>query len=233
MNFELLTTLTCNEQKESGREGWFDLSEHAARLDNGYGHYFKEEPQDRLYYDRVMDPVIDLSRAEYHTELLAGSRVTRTIPLVSIEAILGCAGDIWDKNKMLRVPAKLVKTLRRKTSFPVRMFEFLTTYVALTALDRVPAYKRESRRDNFHELLKSSLRDEFLKSVEMVVPEVAIEFYNEVFYCLEPLMSDVREFLGPNKWMLFNATRINTDLKIESMVDYRIYKYHEGLLGEQ
>jgi hypothetical protein len=240
MNYELLCKL--QEEDTRGTLGLFDIEDLAVRLDRAYGQYFKEEPENRLYLDFVPIPVIDLDKYKYFISIDKVARNSypkgRIQTLHTLEEIMAAKSDIWMNHESL-VPrmvlgARDIPKLRKVSSgAPIRMLDFITEYVQDYALGRIPEFQKDRstkwRAQRFDVILQHNLSDAFFEQLKQQDNATKAEFYGEIFYMVEPLMADVREYMGPNQWMVFKVWRASCDLHIRSYVDYRIYAYHDRL----
>lgn len=233
MDLALLEALTAEEQ--SGRRLYLDILEVATRLERNYGHYFKPYLGEQLYFDGVSRPILDFAKNTYYSmvekdPLKPGELVHVTIRDMSALREV----DVYDQHDRLVVRGKDVIKLRAQPSDPVRMMDFIVEYVADYCHSRIPAFEKEGR--GLNSIFESFLSPEMLDDFEVLKkkdPSDAEYFVSEIFYLIEPLLANVREFMGPSKWTIFLVRRQAFDLVLDAYMDYRIYVYHERLKQEQ
>jgi hypothetical protein len=233
MDTALLHELQASEQ-DSGRL-FLDVIEFATRLERGYGHYFKPYTGSQLYLDLCSKPVLDFDKHKYHCfvdeDPLHPSDKKIEKPVRKLADI---AADVFDKNERLVFRVRDVAKLREQPDYPARMIDFIFEYIEDFIHSRIPALDGEGR--GFNLILETYLNDDFLAEYEVqkkTHPEEIKEFVNEIWFMLEPMMAQVREFMGPNKWMIYSAQKWPLgDLVIDRYCDYRIYIYHERLKQE-
>jgi hypothetical protein len=141
--------------------------------------------------------------------------------------------DIYDQHDRLVVRAKDTVRLKVEPSDPVRMLNFIEDYVSDYSHSRIPVFEKEGK--GLVNLLESYLSEEMLADFEelrKVDLQAAEYFISEIFYLLDPILSNVREFMGSNKWVIYTVRRMGGDLVIDAFIDYRIYIYHERLKRE-
>lgn len=232
MDLALLEAVT--KQEQSGRRAYFDILEIATRLERNYGHYFKPYTGEQLFFDYSSRAILDFSKHSYHTvtdkDPLKPGEIIH-IPVKSQQDITSL--DIYDHRDRLVVRGKDTQRLKPEPTDPVRMFEFIEDYVKDYCHSRIPGFDKKGR--GLNNIFESYLSPEMLADFEVLKkqdPQDAEYFVSEVFYLLDPLMANIREFMGPNRWTIFLVRRIAFDLVIDGFVDYRIYDYHERLKRE-
>jgi|SRR6185312_7515604 len=233
MDLALLEALTAEEH--SGRRLYLDILEVASRLERNYGHYFKPYLGEQLYFDGVSRPILDFEKNTYHSMVEKDPLRPGELVSVSIrDANALREADVYDQHERLVVRGKDVVKLRVQPSDPVRMMDFIVEYVSDYCHSRIPAFEKKGR--GLNEIFESFLSPEMLDDFEVLKkkdPNDAEYFVSEIFYLIDPLLAEVREFMGPNKWMIFLVRRQAFDLVLDAYLDYRIYVYHERLKQEQ
>lgn len=256
MDLALLESVTVNE--DSGRKLYLDILEVATRLERNYGHFFKPYTGEQMFYDGVSRPILDFTKNTYYMNafvdpLSAGAEdntgKTYQVKVSSFKEVV--AADIYDQNDRLVVRLRDVMRLKLIPTDPVRMLDFVEAYVRDYCEQRIPEFEKAGL--GFNKVLEKFLSDEFLPTYlgddlaprgpketkkeyehrKLVHGEDIRHFTNEIWYLIEPLMATIREFMGPNKWMIHIVRRQSLDLVIESFIDYRIYAYHERLKQAQ
>lgn len=256
MDLALLEAVTANE--DSGRKLYLDILEVATRLERNYGHFFKPYTGAQLYFDGISRPVLDFEKNTYYMNrfvdpLSAGAEdntgETYQVPVRGFQDVV--SADIFDSHDRLVVRLRDVMRLKIIPTDPIRMLDFVEAYVTDYCEQRIPVFEKSGL--GFNKVLEKYLSDEFLVTYrgEDLAPRGPKEsksdythrklahaedmrhFSNEIWYLMEPMMANIREFMGPNKWMIHTVRRVALDLVIESYLDYRIYIYHERLKEEK
>lgn len=232
MDLALLEEITQNEH--SSRKAYIDILDIAARMERTYGHYFKPYTGEQLYFDFTSRAVMDFTKNSYHMvtdkDPLKPGEVVH-VPVKSWKDIT--SQDIYDQHDRLVVRAKDTVRLKVEPSDPVRMLNFIEDYVKDYCHSRIPVFEKEGK--GLPNLLEENLSEEMLADFEelrKVDPTDAEYFISEIFYMLDPILSNIREFMGPNKWVIYLVRRLGCDLVLDAFVDYRIYIYHERLKQE-
>lgn len=236
MDLALLEEITRNEN--ASRKGYFDILEIATRMERTYGAYFKPYTGEQLYFDFSSRPALDFTKNSYHIvtdkdPLKPG--VVMHVPVKSHKDVTN--QDIYDQNDRLVVRGKDARKLRVEPTDPVRMLNFIEDYVKDYCRSRIPVFEKEGR--GLDNLVEAYLSEEMLADFEALKKldkqkktNEAEHFVAEFFYLIEPVLSSIREFMGPNKWTIFLVRRNAFDLVVDAFVDYRIYDYHERLKRE-
>lgn len=233
MDLALLEALSAHEQ--SGRRLYLDILEVATRLERNYGHYFKPYLGEQLYFDGVSRPILDFTKNTYHSLVEKDPLNPGELTSVTIrDANQLQEQDVYDQHDRMVVRGKDVIKLRIEPSDPVRMMDFIVEYIADYCLSRIPAFEKKGRGLNaiFESFLSTEMLDDF-EVLKKKDPTDAEYFVSEIFYLIDPLLAEVREFMGPNKWTIFLVRRQAIDLVVDAYLDYRIYVYHERLKQEQ
>jgi len=232
MDLALLEEITQNEH--SSRKAYIDILDIADRMERTYGHYFKPYTGEQLYFDYSSRAVMDFSKNSYcmvtDKDPLKPGEVVH-VPVKSWKDIT--SQDIYDQHDRLVVRAKDTVRLKVEPSDPVRMLNFIEDYVSDYSHSRIPVFEKEGK--GLVNLLESYLSEEMLADFEelrKVDLQAAEYFISEIFYLLDPILSNVREFMGSNKWVIYTVRRMGGDLVIDAFIDYRIYIYHERLKRE-
>ncbi|MDR3392266.1 MAG: hypothetical protein P4L77_11090 [Sulfuriferula sp.] len=229
MDLDLLTQLKDHEQ--SGRKAYFELLEHAERLERGYGQYFKPYTGKQMYFEYGTRPALDFDKQRYHSFVTADplnhGQAGMVVKIKGPKDLEGGRHDILNQDDLVVVRGKDISKLRSVPTYPKRMMDFIVEYAADYALSRIPVAASTGR--GFNAILRTYLNDEFqirLNELDKISKSSEVDdFCNEVYHFLEHLMSDVREFMGPNKWMVHLVSLVGVDLVIDTFVDFRIYKY--------
>lgn len=238
MDLDLLNQL--KDQDQSGRKAYFELLETAERLERGYGQYFKPYSGQEMYFEYGTRPALEFGKHQYHyiatDNPLDHGKVqpTKLVVIKEPKDVQWVRYDILDEDDRVVVRGLDVAKLRTVPTYPKRMMDFIVEYVADFALSRIPALTEAGR--GFNVILSEYLDPEFIARMKSMNEGYEIgdpdDFFDEVYCFLDRMLSDVREFMGQNKWMVHIVGCTGLDMVVESYVDYRIYKYTFDLIEQ-
>ncbi len=232
MDIQLLQSLS--EAEQSHRKSFLDLRETANSLEINYGRYFKPYGTQQYYFEKAVKPLLDFGKNKYYCfvrtdALCVGSGVV-AMPVSSFNEI---SGDVFDMSDRLVVSFRDVSKLSNVPHHAQRAMDFITEYVSNFAENLIPDLSAPKELELILERhLAPEYRMHLLELTEHARrsnrpdPELT-EFVGEIWLILEPLLAQVKELLGQNKWMVHLVELVYFDLVIETFCDYRVYMYHE------
>lgn len=222
------------KHENAGRRLYVDILEVAARLERNYGHYFKPYTGEQLYLEFIAQPALDFKKHSYYQLVEKDPLNPGTLEQRAVKEQKDLQyADVYDQNDRVVLRSRNIQQLKAEPSDPVRMMEFIRDYITDYCHYRIPVFEKQGQ--GLDKIFEEYLSTEFLEDFETLkkkAPAEAEHFVGEVFYLIDPLLSTIREFMGPNKWTIFLVRRVMFDLVVDGYVDYRIYDYHERLKAE-
>lgn len=221
---------------ESQRILYLDLTESAEALKNAFGKYLKPYTEPIYYLEHAVQPTLDFTRNKYECypgiaseNLLAPADKSAMVPATDLSPDL--PGDIFSElgHRVLR--KKNFGQVSKTPWFALREMQLIEVFVADLAFSRIPMIgKARSREKIIEDFLAPDWKANFYDTMSS---SEQIEFCDEIWLAIQPTLNVVREFMGPDKWLMHFVRLGGTDLVVEKTVDYRIYDWtHRVKSGE-
>jgi hypothetical protein len=187
----------------------FDPIPLATLIENVAAPYLKNiEYKVGAYLKGYDTPLITFDNSYYCKRLNSNGNYD-VIPITSTDDI---NGEIFDRSNTLIM--RDGKFLTSTPTVPIRGIKIISAYIDML----LTKYSAWATNNN---ISVNDIWKEFIKQEYEYTPEV-FELIEDLLY---DLRSEVRSFIGNDKWIMFFQKSFRNDIIIERTIDYRIYHY--------
>jgi hypothetical protein len=215
---------------ETQRIMYMDLQEPAEMLRRNFGQYFKPYTEPIFYYDGVVDPVLDFTKADqlgYYTiegnPLEHNPRKKDRRVIKPVRSLNDVTGDVYREDGLCVFRIANMHKLLSAPWYPLREMDLIQEFVADHAWGRIPIVgKSRPHEDIIADFLDPKLRRDWFDDLPT---SDKIEWCDDIWLALQRTLNEVKQFMGPDKWVIHLVRRSYLDLVVEKTVDYRIYDW--------